>query len=557
MMMKLAEFAICAISLACSGTPQSEGGTPEQNLTTASEEGAGTMRQALTLAIDEAFVWVPAGTPAPLPQWSYNSENGSNSVTIIGTGRYRVDFGNLYSVQGNAQVSAYGDTNARCKVRSWGATSTSGGVSLNVDCYAPSGTPTNSSFVASFVGGHATATYAHLWTESIDRDHTAPAAYSRNSAGQTNFVDRTGTGQYSVVLNGLNTSNGNVQVTAYGSTPTHCNVYYWTRVADDTVAHVRCFDTSGALADSLFTLRYMTTQAGYPGRSDLAYAWANDFISASYQPHATYQFNSLSGQPAISARRTATGKYSLTFPGMPLAETTAMVTAYGGASVHCHPKGWAGSDTSATGPGITTTLEINCYAANGNPADSQFTAAFVHAQPTTHGFVSTTTNTTTNRCVTGTVSDQLDNLDSFAHTKVSYDAREETVLPPTGDNIPFPDNDFVNDHVQGIGRLYGPSAKNWMVMTISDESQGGMFFVELGEVDGRAGEAFQAGDRNNTSLNRNRAYYPLDSKHPGGLQVLGTSIVATVGSSLRARGRRRALTNGCVLAPPHAPCDVI
>ena len=435
------------LALTACGAPESaqDDGVVEP---TESEPAAAAQSAGLTLALDEAFVWAGASGGTPDPRWSYNSENGSNNVVRVGTGQYRVELGKLYSDGGNAIVSAYGSGSHRCKVQSWGlASAAEGGVNVYVRCHAPGGALVDGSFVLSYVGGNAPAPYAHLWTQYGDRDHTAPAFHSKNSAGQTNHIDWTAAGQYTITLNGLNSSAGHVQVSAYGTDAHHCNVSSWSQSADDTVVRVRCYDSAGTLANSRFALRYVTTGMGFSGRSDLAYAWANNATSSSYTPHSSYRFNSLPGEPAITATRSGVGKYALTLPGMPLIGTTALVTAYGGSSNYCHTKGWAGSETSAAGDGASSTLEVSCFNAQGNPVDSQFTAAYVHVPPT-QGAVCGWGAADCNRCVEGVES-------LFASANTTSASHQHGRLGTST----FEYLSYFTKHNEGIGRLNHPDGR--------------------------------------------------------------------------------------------------
>lgn len=79
---------------------------------------------------------------------------------------------------------------------------------------------------------------------------TLTNGYVYNSAGGSVELVRNATGQYGVTFNGLSWDPGNVQVTAYGSTATWCNVAGW----GSPFVGVNCYDATGAPADSLFTV---------------------------------------------------------------------------------------------------------------------------------------------------------------------------------------------------------------------------------------------------------------------------------------------------------------
>jgi hypothetical protein len=76
--------------------------------------------------------------------------------------------------------------------------------------------------------------------------------YAFNSAGGTVIRTRTAVGRYVVAFGGLDLNAGNVQVSAYGSGPTWCNIDGW----GGNSAFVACFDAAGAFANSPFTLAF-------------------------------------------------------------------------------------------------------------------------------------------------------------------------------------------------------------------------------------------------------------------------------------------------------------
>jgi hypothetical protein len=418
---------------------------------------------------------------------------------------------------GNVIVTAYGSGNHRCKVESWALASSSGGVHAYVRCHAPGGALVDGSFVLSYLGGHAPGPYAHLWAQYGDRDHTAPAFYSKNSAGQTNTIDWTATGQYTVTLNGLNSSGGNVQVTAYGTDAHHCKVSSWSRVGDDTVVRVRCYDSAGAAANSRFTLRYVTTAMGVSGRSDLAYAWANDFLATSeYVAHTSYQFNSLPGQPFITVKRTGVGNYSLKLPGMPLIGTTALVSAYGDGAQYCRTKGWGGSVTAAAGHGASSTLEVNCFNAQGNPADAQFTAAYLHTHPTM-GATCGWGVADCNRCVEG-----VESLFTTANTTSASHQHGRL-----GTNVFTDYFSFFTKHNEGIGRLYHPDGR-YVVLARAMNGEGGGQLLMF-RLSGYPSTQGPLGSSASHSTANTVVWWFTDPErsrnHPDGLSVMGNYFI--------------------------------
>ena len=100
-----------------------------------------------------------------------------------------------------------------------------------------------------------------------------------------------------------------------------------------------------------------------------AYAWADNSNAASYTPNPDYSYSASGG--AITAARSATGQYSITFEGVPAANFDSgnvQVSAYATNAI-CSVNGWSGS--------VSLTIAIACF----NPAtlslvDSPYTVLF-------------------------------------------------------------------------------------------------------------------------------------------------------------------------------------
>lgn len=94
-----------------------------------------------------AFAWADqagvAGPYAPNAQYSFNSTGGVNQITQSGLGAYVVTFPNFVRTPGAAEtviVTAYGGSDSRCRIGSWGSTT------VSIFCYNTAGTPVNSEF---------------------------------------------------------------------------------------------------------------------------------------------------------------------------------------------------------------------------------------------------------------------------------------------------------------------------------------------------------------------------------------------------------------------------
>ncbi len=214
--------------------------------------------------------------------YQYNSRGSFNSVAKLGVGYYEVTFRRMnrdaseQNKGGTVLVSAYGYNSNRCKVRNWYSSGTS--IKARVLCRNSNGVNVDTLFTATFMREPGTLGIPqnnkyelkshYVWNSNANSAlnvwftpslfyqayHTAlpaPAPASR--------IRRTGTGQYQVYIPGLKASNKtNVQVTAYGSSISHCNVRNWTGGTTRTYVNVYCFKQNGKFINSSFTLHYET-----------------------------------------------------------------------------------------------------------------------------------------------------------------------------------------------------------------------------------------------------------------------------------------------------------
>ncbi len=223
--------------------------------------------------------------------------------------------------------------------------------------------------------------WAYLWANQPSAaSYTPDLVYQRNSSGATNWVTRTSVGVYAVHLPNLGgfdvisqrtDGSGTVHVTAYGSGTQICKVTGWgpgPPLWSDLAQHigVQCFDSSGARADTEFTLSY--ANANIPNRTpdaDMAYLWADQWSAASYTPALHRQFNSSGATNTV--RRTGIGAYTASLPnlGTP-AGGHVQVTAYGTRSDRCNVKIWPSP------LGSTQEVQVRCFS-GGTPVDTRFT----------------------------------------------------------------------------------------------------------------------------------------------------------------------------------------
>ena len=104
----------------------------------------------------------------------------------------------------------------------------------------------------------ARSSMGYVWAnEPLAASYTPHRDFAYNSSGGAINISRPSTGAYIVRFAGLGgqgAGGGTVQVTAYGSGSATCKVLSWESEAGDFVVDARCFESSGALADSQYTV---------------------------------------------------------------------------------------------------------------------------------------------------------------------------------------------------------------------------------------------------------------------------------------------------------------
>jgi hypothetical protein len=360
---------VASTAFACGGAPEMDGAGVE----TAGTEEVGSTTQASTTGT-YGWVWAnqATGTYNPAAGFSFNSSGGVNQVSNSGVGTYSVTFPGLGGAGGNVQVTAYGSGSERCKVMGWSQSGTSEVVS--VACHTAAGAPVNTLFTATYYRSTSPDKGAFVWANNGTLASYSPSlAYSWNSAGGANSITRSGTGAYAVTLGGMQAhtpEGGNPIVTAYGSGSEHCKIGGWFASGANIVVNVRCFNTSGSAADTLFSLSYSGALVPAPYNWG-AYAWANDSTSATYTPATFYSATSSEGLAGISEPQarpqggtTSTGVHFVNYPYMPASnKTIAHSVAYGTTSSYCKVGSWTAGGTGVT---VTTRCFTSAGAVQGN-----------------------------------------------------------------------------------------------------------------------------------------------------------------------------------------------
>jgi hypothetical protein len=210
-----------------------------------------------------AYQWKPAGTAHTIRRHSV----GTYEVTIAGSS----------TSGGTVAVTAQGPGSEHCKVSWWsviGANtvvgvncfSTTGSpvdtrFSLNFDYGTPSGT-TDYGYLMPFKGGYAwtndpnAASYTPLWPYQTILDRLS---YPQGCVAMRSVTaGRTATGRYFLDYGLLRDTDSTAFATAHGVGSNYCKLQSWlSDGSGGTRVSVKCFDASGAPADSAYVGQYM------------------------------------------------------------------------------------------------------------------------------------------------------------------------------------------------------------------------------------------------------------------------------------------------------------
>lgn len=347
--------------------------------------------------------WVRLDNPSPTLMtahtpplaYQYNTSGLTNTVMRTGTGTYRVRFPNVLTFswgttvgqRGNVQITSRGLYGEWCNVSSWRNYIYT--VEVNVNCFDKTGMPANTKFEILYLNNrHWSQLCAYLTTSDPTASVETPSLnLSLVSRRIPATVTRTATGCYSVVLREMKSlgsfsfatpyfESGTTQVTAFGTGSEYCKVSTWYHLGDYRTVVVKCFDKSGAPADSRFSMAHASGELlAWP---HMAYLWMHDANSAIGTWVATaskYQYNTrfptFSTATAITSRRTATGKYDVLIPGQSASDkTAALVTARGTGSERCNIINWF----AVTGG---TLAQVTCFNSMGGLTNAQFTMSYM------------------------------------------------------------------------------------------------------------------------------------------------------------------------------------
>jgi hypothetical protein len=219
-----------------------------------------------------AFLWANqpsvaiGSTYTPDSSYSYNSTGGTNTVTHENTGIF---FAYLpgFRQRGNVQVTAYGDTAARCEVADWYQNHS--GTNVSVYCVNAANVATDEYFSLSYTEGttaaagpSATDQGAYAWANNDTKKNYVPGiARQFNSLSPPDKLtaQRFGgkvLGQYSLTLPNPSNTKFNTylgMVTANGTSGEYCDTAGLDVEEGDISMDLICYDSEGRQVDAMYT----------------------------------------------------------------------------------------------------------------------------------------------------------------------------------------------------------------------------------------------------------------------------------------------------------------
>lgn len=321
-----------------------------------------------------AYAWVDNGVE---DYYDFNSKKSGSQAVLYSSstqGIYEVEFANLGSIAGNAnvQVTTYGDVRT-CATSGWQADGTK--LRVVVDCYDVNGALSTGDF--DIVVTHPTSAPHGVFDYALD-DHPNSSgtltSNQYNSSHKQNSVKHLGTGRYQMLFGGPKTTGtrGVVHVTPFGAQAGNCEAESWTGSAKGELVNVDCFGPGPGHApqNREFTVTYTTSSSlmGINGQV-VANAFANGKAPL-YSP--SVQFNSKKGAK-VSVVHYRTGEYEVLAIGSGGNTDKwggdVQVSAVGSKDQLCISDGW--------GQQLTPSLDVECFDKAGNSVDAPFTVEWV------------------------------------------------------------------------------------------------------------------------------------------------------------------------------------
>jgi len=317
------------------------------------------------------------------PNYGGNSAGGSNGISRLGAGWYRVAFTHVGAPQGNVLVSALSSHPRLCLADTW---TEAGGAptdeTVDVRCYDKTGSPSNTRFIVNWlsatdIGGRLA--YANNFSPT---DDCGTAAYQFDSFGGSIGICVGPMVQTEVQIPYLGSYRGTAQVSATAhrpiddlstTSPGFCTLGSFHKVMNpvsgyDEYVDSRCYnvpgDSSGIYREYNVWFMQGLGMKGFQG-TNVAYLLADRPAADSYTPDTHFSFSSPGG--SIHVTRLGSGRYTVLLNGMPKGGS-AQVTALGTNPRHCTISSIAYTKPQKVG--------VRCFDAAGDPKDTKFTLAY-------------------------------------------------------------------------------------------------------------------------------------------------------------------------------------
>jgi hypothetical protein len=378
----LALPAFSALALACNDAPLPQEPQVAANDLISDDAVPSRQQGAALLGVPhywaDAYVWASnATTGVPYDArsdyaFSVVSNRGGGFINVakpVGTtGQYTLTFPGLSAWLGSKSTlhvtsdnaSGYGiPDDVHCKP----VTAYLVSDKVEVRCFrASTGAASNGAFRVMVTRNYMDLAFAYAHQPSST--NYSPEAKGSWNPGGTSKIIRHGVGQYEVVFNNLGPQipagiGGHVQVSAVGTGNKHCKMEdsgVWT----DVSVRVRCFSQAGQLADSKFTVLFVSPAA------HLAYTLGDKPSTPSYTPLSSFSSNPAGG--AITITRTAVGRYRIQWAGVDPQINgfgTIQVTAWGSDNTQCRVNIISGYNHDFA--------DVLCFGAAGVLTDARFT----------------------------------------------------------------------------------------------------------------------------------------------------------------------------------------
>lgn len=313
------------------------------------------------------FAYALASSPTAgdyTPGLAYNSSGGAISIIRENTGRYDVFFealpGGVAGLSSAVAVTTVGSSTASCSVGGYTATMTR--TTVVVVCVdTVTGAQIDSPYTVLVLGNRGVggpSSFA-MTGGRAPVPPINPATSWTTGDQPMSAVRRAGAGDYLVDLGTGESPAGARLVTATGGAGKRCDYVQPT----SSGMEVKCYGANGAAADEPFSV--LQLGGARLGRR-FGFAVANQASTPSYVPIPSTAFNSSGG--AISASRSSTGRYQMTFAGL---QTLAghgenvQATAMGAVLRTCNVVSWGNA-----GNGLA--ISIECRDGAGNLADTRY-----------------------------------------------------------------------------------------------------------------------------------------------------------------------------------------